>query len=308
MIKYAPQDDEVPQAVLDELNRMLAARNETHNAASDPEMGGLSPNQVAHLLYSDWGEDGGAIQFRTDLPLSELEGSAFFRRVRTVLQTLSESGGVRATSGKNLSRRFVSDMLPLVCDDETREKIHMCRRVINEEDVWPLHIPRVVAQTAGLIRLYKGKFVVPKSKTGLLRDERAGELFVRLFTAYFRKFNLAYAHGAGPEAGSLQTCAGYTIYCLGVVAADWRSVAELPAEILLPRVIADVEREIAAYQYWSTDELLTLRLIEPLVDWGLLEGRYDREVKFYKTLTAVRITPLYRSLLRFRLDPSPHKP
>ena len=76
-------------------------------------MGGLSPEQVTRLIYSEWGEKGGAIQFTPNVPLAEFEGSEFFREVRQLLEALLDAGGVRATAKKNLPRRFVADVLPL---------------------------------------------------------------------------------------------------------------------------------------------------------------------------------------------------
>lgn len=297
-------DDDVPQAALNELNRRLADMTHAHNTAPDPEMGGLSPEQVTRLLYSPWGEPGGAIQFNTAISLAELDTSTFFREARTLLRALLDSGGVRATSGKNLPRSFVSDVLPRVCDEQTVQKILRYRKTVNEEDIMPLHIARVVAQAAGLLRLRAGKFVVPRNTAALLPDEQAGELYRCLFVAFFRRFNLAYAHPFSIEAAGLQTCVGYTLYRLGIVAANWRPVAELPEQVLLPAVRAEIEDAIQGHVYWTLENVLVGRLLYFLLQWGLLEGRYAQVTKYTTDLKTVRITPLFKAFLLFRL-PSP---
>ena len=294
-------EEGVPQAVLDELNRRLAAVTHIQNTTPAPEMGGLSPDQVTRLIYAEWGEAGGAVQFNMDIPLAELQTSEFFREARTLLKALLDSGGVRATTSKNLARRFVSDVLPLMCNEKTLAEIWKYNKIVNEQDVRPLHIARVVAQAAGLIRLYKGKFMVPKTKAALLSEKRAGELFRCLFVAFLRKFNLAYARYT-PEMPSVQTCAGYTLYRLGMVAGEWRQVEDLPADVLLPLVGEEIEAEIRGHIYWTTDKLLVNLLISPLIGWGLLHGRYEQESKFLSSLKAVRITSLYQAFLRFSLD------
>ena len=294
-------DDDLPQGVLDEMNRRLAIAMNARNAAPDPEMGGLSPSRVARLIYTEWGEPGAPVQLNTDIPLAELEKAEFFRTARTLLKALHAAGEVRATTSKNLPRRFVADALPLMCNDEKLEEIYKYRKIVNEQDVPPLHYARVVSRLAGLVRLHKGKFGIPKSKVALLRDDRAGEMFTRLFTAFFRKFNLAYAHPVVFEARGLQTCAAYTLYRLGVVAADWRLLEDLPLEVLLPSVREQVEEEIGESEHWTTEDLLTGRLIRWLIAWGMLEGRYEQEGKFFKPLKAVRTTPLYGAVLRFNL-------
>lgn len=297
------ENEGAPRASLDELNRRLAGVTHAHNTAADPEMGGLSPEQVTRLIYTEWGEAGSAIQFNTAIPLGELETSAFFREARTLLKALLDSGGVRATSSKNLPRDFVSAALHRMCDDKTIKEIWRYRKTVKEEDVRPLHIARVVAQSAGLIRLHKGKFGVPGAHAALLSDERAGELYRCLFVGFFRKFNLAYAHPFAIEARGLQSCVGYTLYRLGRVAADWRPVEELPEQVLLPAVRNEIEDNIRGYEYWTVGSVLTGRLIGPLLHWGLLEGRYEQVSKFERDLNAVRITPLFKAFLLFRLAP-----
>ncbi len=295
-------DEDAPQAMLDELNRRIAIMMNARNAAPDPEMGGLSPNQVARLIYAEWGEPGGAVQFNTDIPLAELEKADFFRGARTFLKALHAAGEVRATTSKNLPRRFVADVLPLMCDEKALEEIYKYNKVVNEQDVPPLHYARVVSNLAGLVRLRKGKFGIPKSKAALLDDECAGELFRCLFVAFFRKLNLAYTHRVAFEARGLQTCAAYTLYRLGVVTRDWKPKDDLPAEVLLPAVREEIEKEIRGYEYWTTENLMTSRLIRWFLDWGMLEGRYEQESKFFKTLKAVRTTPLYAAVLRFNIE------
>ncbi len=297
-------DEDVPQAVLDELNRRLAITMNARNAAPDPEMGGLSPDQVTRLIYTEWGEPGAAVQFNTDIPLADLEKAEFFREARAFLKALHAAGDVRATTSKNLPRRFVTEALPMMFGKEALDDIYKYNKVVNEQDVPHLHYARVVSKLAGLVRVRKSSFGVPKVKGPLLRDERAGELFRCLFIAFFRTFNLAYTHRVVFEVNGLQTCAAYTLYRLGVVARGWKQVTDLPAEVLLPAVREQIEAEIQGHEYWTAEKLLTSRLIRWFIEWGMLEGRYEQEDKFFKPLKAVRVTSLYNALLRFRLEPS----
>jgi hypothetical protein len=89
-----------------------------------------------------------------------------------------------------------------------------------------------------------------------------------------------------------------------VVAKGWKQVTDLPAEVLLPAVREQVEAEIQGHEYWTAEKLLTSRLIRWFIEWGMLAGRYEQESKFFKTLKAVRTTPLYKAFLRFDLNPS----
>jgi len=300
-VEGSSPEDWLPPTTLDELNRRLAETMRAYNAGPDPEMGGLSPEQVFRLIHSPWGVPGSPIQFHPEIPPAELEGSSFFRRAGTLLRSIRDRSGVKATASKNLTRRFVSEMMDELLSEESCSQIRRHKKAINERDVGVLHMARVVSQCAGLIRLYKGKYIVPKKNHPLLAPERAGELFQKIFVAFFRKFNLAYPSRYGPEAGSIQSCAGYTLYRLGMVASDWRETEKLPAKILLPAVRDEIEAEIGGSTFFTVDHILHNRTLSPLIEWGLLEGRYEhRDSKHFKTLVAIRKTPLYDDFLQFK--------
>jgi len=296
-----PPNENLPEALLDELNRRLASATHAYNTAPDPEMGGLSPDQVTRLIYSEWGVTGSPIHFNTEILPAELAKASFFRESRVLLKAIHDTGGVRATPSGNLPRAFVTAVLPLVCDADALAQVYRYRTTVNEQDVPRVHIARVVAQTAGLLHLRKGTFALSKAKGSLLSDTRAGELYACLFVAFFRKFNLAYAHACGIEAGGLQTCAGYTLYRLGIVAKDWLATEVLPEQAVLPAVRDQIEAAIRGRQYWTVSQVVVSRLVSPLIEWGLLEGRYELVSKYTRELQAVRITPLYNAVMRFAL-------
>lgn len=305
MAKDQPHGEDAPAFhSLEELNRHLVEISHVRNTTADPEMGGLSPAQVAHLLYTEWGQPGAAMQFNDDLPLATLESSLFFRRIRSFLLAVHEAGGIKMTAGKNLPRRFVSEMVGLLLDEKERELIWRYHEVLNEEDVQALHILRVVAQAAGLLRRNKGKFVVSKRAARLLKPDCAGVLCRDLFIAFFRRFNLAYLSRYGPEARALQSGVPYSLYRLGIIAAEWRKAVDIADEITLPGIRMQVAEEVGESRIWGLGDLVVFRILEPLVEWGMLEGRNETDKYGYETLEAIRVAPLYRSFLRFEIDSS----
>ena len=83
-----------------------------------------------------------------------------------------------ATARGNLNRKSVKLMFDrLTISEDYKKEILKYNKVINEEDVFVLHMPRVVCQSAGLIHKRKSKFLVPKKRHSLLSDEKAGELY-----------------------------------------------------------------------------------------------------------------------------------
>jgi hypothetical protein len=282
------------------INREIASEREAFNQRQDPDMGSLSPDQVFRLLYSEWGAPGSPIGLNEEVSFQLLTTSGYFRDMRTLLLAIHERGRVKATVKKNLPRSLVADLLDVTGDETARRATREVNKVINELDYTPVHQARVVCEAAGLLRLDKGEFVVPGKHHRLLAEEQGGRLYRTLFVAFFRKFNLAYLDPYGPELSSIQSCVGYSLYRIGLAAREWRTLAELYPRVFLPAVRVEIEGAMRDLSYRTPEETGARRIIQPLLDWGMLEGRFERQ-KFYEKLQAVRITPLYDAFFRFNI-------
>jgi hypothetical protein len=298
-----PSDNSWLDAEFDRICDEIMQKSHDRNETPDPEMGNLTPTQVHKLLYTKWGERGGAVQFRTGIPLERLESAAFFRRARWLAIAVRDADGVKATATlKNLPRKLVTRMVDETLTDEVRADLNEFNKVLNEEDVTEVHVARIVCQAAGVVVLRKGVFVVPKGLTELLDPDRAGALYQRLFAAFFQTFNLAYLDRRCVEASALQSGVAYTLYRLGVLAKSWCSVDKLGMAALLPAIREELEVEIGPSSHESVPEVLAWRVLRPLMDWGLLEGQFDHRFhRLIDTLARVRTTALYGEFLRFEL-------
>jgi hypothetical protein len=298
----SPSDDQGYENddFLAELNKRMAAAMEAYNRQPDPEMGGLSPDQVFRLIHADWGAPGSPIQFNEELPLDLLNGSQYFRNSRTLLLAVHKAGGVKATATGNLSRSTVSDLMDTIGDQEAREMARHVNKIINETDYYPIHLARVFCELAGLLKRSKGKFAVPKKQNDLLKEEQSGRLYRTLFVAFFRKFNLAYLAHWAPEVPSIQSCAAFTLCRLGIAAREWRVPADLYPDLFLPAVRAEVEGALSGRAYWKAENVADRMIIRPLIEWNLLQARMEKK-KHGQEPVAVRTSPLYDAFLRFRL-------
>lgn len=280
------------------IQALAEKRQRAVNAAPDEEMGGLSPATVYRLLHEPWGEPGTIIQFRKDLSTEDLAGAVTYRRSRRLLERIQAADGVKATPKGNLPRAIVAELLN---DSEmTPESYtpHLNLKSVNEEDFFPLHTAKLACRCAGLLLLKKGRLTVTNLGTRLLGRDQAGAFYIRLFTAVFRKFNLAYAYRHDLDAPFLQQCAGYTLHRLGAETHDWRSVEELYPCVFLPAVRSQLATELTGKQWVTPAEAATGRIFTPLIDFGLLEDRYEKRCGV-EYLKAVRITPLFRKLFIF---------
>ncbi len=281
---------------IDEANEIAQKVMNSHNVTPDTELGGLSPDQVSRLIYLPWDDDKFPLKFNTKLKLSELKHSVFFSNTTTFLKTLIESKNENtATARGNLNRKFVKLIFDkLIIEEDQKESILKYNKVINEPDVSPLHTIRIVCESAGLIHKRKNKFLVQKKYQDLLSDERAGELYALLFNSYFTKFNIGHVDRL-PELDFLQHTVAYSIYRLGEIADSYRRVEGLTEEILLPAVLKKVRDEISEHVF--IEWIIGSRIIEPLIDFGLIEGRY-KQFKGYSALEKVRKAELFDRFIR----------
>jgi len=219
---------------------------------------------------------------------------------RKLLLAIHEVGGVKITSGGNLIRAFVTEMIETL--DVNRENIDFIRKyktTINEEDAWDLHLTRVICQSARLIRPYKGKFRVLKKAERLLDERYAGKLYKQLFIGLFTKFNLAYMDGRCP-CHAVQQTLPYVLYRLGKLTWDkWRTIEELPSLILLPAVLAEVEYKCSHSYSQLASDILAYRALLPLVELGLLDGQQIDAPHGFSILKTVTLSPLFNEFLSF---------
>jgi hypothetical protein len=298
-----PSDNSWLDAEFDRALDGVLQTAQTHNEAPDPELGHLTPAQTHKLLYTQWGAPESAVHFQTDISLERLEAAPFFRRARWLALAIRDAGSVKATAKwKNLPRKLVTRMVDETLSEDDRSEIWAYNKVVNEDDVAAIHISRIVCEAAGIIHLRKGAFVVPKTRAKLLEPDQAGALYQRLFVAFFQTFNLAYLDRRHTEAPGLQTGVAYTLYRLGTLAKQWYSVDKLATEALLPAVREEIESELNPKTRESVQGVLAWRVLEPLIDWGLLEGKFDHRIhKLIDTLAQVRTTAMYSDILRFEL-------
>ena len=201
-----------------------------HHQARIPraEMAGLSWDQMKQIVRADWDDDRGPIRFSKALKLKDLQGVEILSRARSLLQAVAEAGGVKATVAQNLNRKFVSLMVERLSWPEGYvEQLHKMNKVLNEQDVFPLHVVRLLMDLSGLLALKKGVFKVTKKGEKMLKEDQAGTLYYLLFKAIFKKFNLAYLDRM-PPVPSLQETISYSLFLLSGMKKKWMRTDSLP--------------------------------------------------------------------------------
>ena len=261
-------------------------------------------NRHLKSLYdTDWEDPRGAIRFSADVGLDELARADIFHNTRILLNALLEAGGTEATATGNLTRAFVSSVCDRLRLAPTSLQIRRSyRKAINEQDIWPLHKARLLAEYGRLVARRKRRFAVTKRGRELMADERAGELFRRLFLTYFRTLDLCYLVRVR-EIPEIQATLAITLWRLEQVAENWRAVKGLAAQILPPRVMTKMVSEQRG-DFDTPDFFVSAYVLRPLHEFGMLERQCENKWRLGEEDT-VRVTPLFRRLIRFADLPSP---
>jgi hypothetical protein len=283
------------------MREALARLADEQNRRPLPELGGLSPQQAFLLHTCGWWAEPFPIRLEPNLSFEQVGRTQFFHNVRAFLQAVDEWEGAPTTAKGNLTRAFVAHMLEvLTLPSDYLVMIRKVCKVINESDVWALHIARAVCQVGRLVRKYKKRFVLTRKARELLQEDRAGALYFHLFDTMFRGFNLAYLTRVDKVPG-IQETIPYELYRIGQLPLG----QDHDIEGLVPMVFMPaVREEIALYssRVDSPQWLLKSFLLRPLESFGLVKvvARKPKPPDI-DLMNQVRRLPLFDAFIRFEL-------
>lgn len=269
-----------------------------------PSMKEFTPTELLELRTGGWS---GAGPFRLDegLPLDELGGAVFLRRVRIFLRLVAERGRVPATAGGRLDPHFVAGLMrPLEWSPETladavdRSRLVDGRAWLDERDIFPLWILRVVLERAQLLERAGPSFRLTPLGGELAAPAAAGRLFARLFRTALRDVDLRLLDDRAPAPAPIEHRVR-ALRRIGGTAWTWAAEGELASHLVEVRK-PDGPLSVAD---WREAVLRTRdELIEPLLGFGLLRRRALRAPAGGRPLLQFRKTPLFDRLLRFHFE------
>jgi hypothetical protein len=200
---------EQPFASLDEINAFTSQLMNERNRSARLDFCGLSPEQMSHLLYAPFTSQE-TVRFAMNIePGPDVEIMGLFL---ALVRAIGESG-LKATAKGNLPLKFCQSMAQQLREGADDQRSLRIGGVRSETDLEQLHCTRLVAELAGLIRKYRGKFVLTRKCKDLLSRHDLGGLYFELFKTYSTKFNWAY-RDLYSEAQIVQTSFLYTLFLL----------------------------------------------------------------------------------------------
>jgi hypothetical protein len=261
------------------------------------DFNGLSPEQMHRIL--DFPFDSPDLVTFAPVVRANLDAP-----ILTLFSLLSEAigeQGLKATATGNLPRAVCREAASAYWEDDTIRDNTRFTAINREEDFFDLHAARRVAELAGLIRKYRGRFVRSLECRALLADHGPGSIYPRLLRSYVRDFNWAY-RDRYPDLGFIQRSFLFTLYLLNRHGGEWLPAVFYEDAFLraFPRVVNEVapnpyfepERTVRKCYSWRTlvnfGAFLGLADVEPATEVGM-DRRYrvrkrsllDEVVRFY---------------------------
>lgn len=170
---------------------------------------GLSREDMNALLYRPF-DCPGVVQFaelldeRADAPILILFGC---------LAEAIGDDGLKPTAKGNLPRKFCRETALAYWGEEGYREQTRFSGINQERDFHDLHVTRVVAELAGLVRKYRGRFVLTKKAKQHLAESGPSGAWPLLFRTYAREFHWGYGDRY-PELHIIQYAFAFTLYLL----------------------------------------------------------------------------------------------
>ena len=130
--------------------------------------------------------------------------------------------GLKPTATGNLPRKTCRDVALAFWGAEKYGENSRYGEIRSEPEFVDLHVTRLLAESAGLVRNYQGQFILGKDCRKLLAEHGLAGVYPRLFQAFALKFNWAFRdrYQAIPM---VQQSFLFTLHLLKRYGTTWRS-------------------------------------------------------------------------------------
>lgn len=284
---------------IEELNKFLEEYMRKKNDTPIDELGGLTPDDMYNLLYLRFDSGISPIVINKDLNEEELSCSTFYNNAKKVLRLIAD-GAIKATAKGNLNREFVMKAAEQINYDLAC--IMEYRKALNENEVLPVHIIRIILTASDLIIKRYGYFTATKKGITI----NTGELYYLLFRTFFYKFNLSYLDRL-PEFPEIQQLINFTFYMGRTNCNKWTSTEDFYNKVIIRGLMLDKKYEEILKEGYRKDLMFWAfehRIIEPMINFGLFEKREttDEKKKKFNKRYSIRKSPLFEKFMNFDFD------
>ena len=268
------------------------------NSAPLAEFHGLSSEQMYRFLYFPF--DSPELARFADTIDPPLDAPVL--KVFSLLVEAIGDKGLKPTAKGNLPQRFCREAALVYWGEEKYEKRTRYGSIRSEMDFFDMHCLRLVAGMAGLVRKYKGKFILSVKCRKKITAHGVGAVYPDLFMAYVRKFNWAYSYGY-QEIPFVQQAFLFTLFLLNKYGS--KSRPQTFYEDIFLQAFPTVFNEIDEVLYQSAEETARsayfYRTLKYFTDFFGLAGLQATSEDFLNRQYEVKKLPLLDQFISFTL-------
>lgn len=266
-----------------------------------PEYNGLTLAQFMMLMQAEWSTEESPLQTSSDIPAADLADLDAVFNARLLLDTAA-AGGMALDEDylDTASVRAIAPRMRLGDPDLLAEMLN--DDDFDGSDLMELEQLRTVCEAAGLLEATEeGDRLRPTELGDALRaPEAAGGLLEALFLGHLQYCALDWND---PEDAwpSLQLGVAFSLYAISQIGPDGESVANLADRAMLPSAEIDEPRPILVEDIPINLRavLFHCRVLDPLVQYGIVEVDGEEDEEACADHCMVRKTPLFDALIRF---------
>jgi hypothetical protein len=285
-------------ASLDEVNAFLAEYMRERNQRPMADFQGISAAQMQCLLSLPF--DSPQLVTFAATPVASLE--APIMRLCAMLAEAIGERGLKPTTTGNLPRNLVRVTALTYWGEARYRENTQFGDLRTEMDFNDLHITRLVAWMAGLIRKYQGKFIVSQKYRKLSKKMGQAGLYPLLLRVYAMRFNWAYNDGWFDDLPIIQHTFLFTAFLLQRFGEQWRETSFYEEAFLkaFPLSLDQVAPHLYGTPEFAVQKVYTSRALHQFaVLLGLAEMRPVGEPREYRY--KIRKLPLLDEAIRFTL-------
>lgn len=284
---------------LDEANAFISQHMQRQNHAVIDDFHGLSSEQMHRFLHFPF-ETPELVSFPTCLDFSP---EAPILRLFNLLVDAIGDDGLKTTATGNLPRNFCREAAKSFWGEKEYTLWSRHGELRSEDEFAELNVTRLVAGLAGLIRKYKGKFIIGKECRKLLTEEGMAGVYPRLLRAFAKEYNWGYVD-RWEEIPMVQHSFLFTLHLLNKYGAEWRLNHFYEDNFLkaFPMVLREAPH---TPEFYSPEKSLrncySWRCLERFAGFmGLVEIERDRDDRYSEDFR-LRKLPLLDHVVHFHL-------
>lgn len=271
---------------IEEVQEVLGQYQQLKNEATVDDFHGLSSEKMHRFLNMPF-EMPEIVTFPQGLRQEPQSKAAFI--LSMLMEGIGEDG-IRLTAKGNLGQKF--------CQEASREYYArypdpvMARFSVRSEiNFEPLYTIRLAAQSAGLVRKYKGRLVLTIKCKKAMDSNGLRKIYPMLLHAYIQKINWGYRDGF-QELPFIQQSFLFTLYLLHKYGKRWEPATFYSDNYLqaFPMILFEIEPKLYQEPQDTLMKCYILRMLENFADFfGLADleqtsqGIINREYRIRAT-------------------------